>query len=126
MQVGNHSLTLVRKYQEAAIHFMPWSDRKRVVRAGYLSGDFTNKAERFEFNLLPADKLQHTKLVEGADIIFETVVLKELQGISHEFTPFLLDVVAVHGHVEAPERQPILFMKEYEFATIGDSWRFHH
>lgn len=124
MQLGNHSLALVRKYQEAAIHFMPWRERERVVRAGYMSGDFTNKAERLGYKLLPADKLQYTKLVEGADNIFETVVLKELQGISHEFAPFLLDVVAVHGYVEAPERQPILFMKEYEFATIGDSWRF--
>ena len=104
MQLGNHSLTLLRKYQEAAIHFIPWRERERVVRAGHMSGDFTNKAERLEFNLLPADKLQHTKLVEGADIIFETVVLKELQGISHEFAPFVLDVVALHGQVEATER----------------------
>jgi len=108
MQLGNHSLTLVCKYQEAALHFMPWSNRKRVVRAGYLSGGFTNKAERLGFKMHPADKLQYTKLVEGADITFETVVLKELQGIYREFTPFLLDVLAVHEHVEVPERQPIL------------------
>ena len=124
MQLDNHSLTLVRKYQEAAIHFMPWRDRERVVRAGYLSGSFTNKAERLGYKLLPADKLQYTKLVEGADITYETVVLKELLGISHEFAPFLLDVVAVHEQVETPERQPILFMKEYKFATVGESWRF--
>jgi flavin reductase (DIM6/NTAB) family NADH-FMN oxidoreductase RutF len=24
MGVGNHSLSLIRKYQEAVIHFMPW------------------------------------------------------------------------------------------------------
>jgi len=24
MQLGNHSLTLLHKFQEAAIHFMPW------------------------------------------------------------------------------------------------------
>jgi flavin reductase (DIM6/NTAB) family NADH-FMN oxidoreductase RutF len=125
MQLGNHSLTLLRKYQEAAIHFMSWRERERVVRAGYMSGDFTNKAERLGYNLLPADKLQHTKLVEGADIVFETIVLKELPGISHEFAPFVLNVVVVHGQVEATERQPILFMKEYEFATTGEGWRFH-
>lgn len=124
MQSGNHSLTLLHKFQEAAIHFMPWGDRERVVRAGYMSGDFTNKAERLDFNLVAAEKLQHTKLVEGANIVFETMVVKELPGISHEFAPFVMDVVAVHGRVETSERQPILFMKEYEFATTGEEWRF--
>lgn len=125
MQLGNHTLKLLRKYQEAAIHFMSWSDRERVVRAGYMSGDFTNKAERLGYELLPAEKLEHTKLVESADVVFETQVLKELPGISHEFAPFVLDVVAIHSRVDAAERQPILFMKEYEFATIGEGWRFH-
>ena len=122
MQLDNHSLTLLRKYQEAALHYMPWSDPERVVRAGHLSGSFTNKAERLGYKLLPADKLQYTKLVESADIIFETVVLKNLQEISREFAPFLLDVAAVHEQVEAPEKQANLFMKECEFATIGESW----
>ena len=124
MQLGNHSLTLLRKHQEAAIHFMPWSDRERVVRAGYMGGNFTNKAERLGYKLLPAEKLQTTKLVEGADCIFETVVLKELPGISHEFAPFVLEVVAFHGEVDAAERQPILFLKEYHFATTDEQWRF--
>ena len=103
---------------------MPWEDRERVVRAGYMSGDFTNKAERLGFNLIAAEKLQHTKLVEGADIVFETKLVQELPGISHEFAPFVMDVIAVHGEVEPIDRQPILFMKEYEFATIGEGWRF--
>lgn len=124
MQLGNHSLTLLRKYQEAGINFMSWQDRERVVRAGYMSGDFTNKAERLGFTLISADKLEHTKLVEGADIAFETTVLKEISGISHEFAPFVLDVVAVHGEMDASERNPILFLKEYEFATTGEAWRF--
>ena len=124
MQLGNHCLSLLRKHQEAAIHFMPWSDRERVVRAGYMSGSFTNKAERLGYQLLPAEKLQSTSLVEGADCIFETVVFKELTGISHEFAPFVLEVVAFHGNVEAAERQPILFLKEYHFATTGEQWRF--
>lgn len=124
MQLGNHTLTLLRKHREAAMHFMPWSDRERVVRAGYMSAGFTNKAERLGFNLFPAEKLQATKLVEGADCIFETIVNQELPGISHEFAPFVLDVVAFHGMVDAAERQPILFTKEYHFATSGDTWRF--
>lgn len=124
MQLGNHSLSLLRKHQEAAIHFMPWSERERVIRAGYMSGSFTNKAERLGYKLLPAKKLQSTRLVEGADCIFETVVFKELPGISHEFAPFVLDVVAFHGNVEAAERQSILFLKEYHFATTSEQWRF--
>lgn len=124
MQLGNYSLTLLRKFKEAAMHFMPWSDRERVIRAGYMSGNFTNKAERLGFKLLPAEKLQHTKLVEGADMVFETLVNQELPGISNEFSPFVLDVVAMHGEVETLDRKPILFMKEYEFSTIGEGWRF--
>lgn len=124
MQLGNHSLTLLRKYQEAAVHFMPWSDRERVVRAGYMSGGFTNKAERLGYQLLPAQALKATKLVEGAEAIFETVVFKELQGISHEFAPFVMDVVAFHGQVDGDNQQPILFMKEYHFATTQEKWRF--
>lgn len=103
---------------------MPWRDRDRVVRAGYMSGDFTNKAVRLGFILIPAHKLEYTMLVEGADIVFETTVLQEIPSISHEFAPFVLDVVAVHGQVDASERDPILFMKEYEFATTGEEWRF--
>ena len=124
MQLGNHSLTLLRKHQEAAIHFMPWSDRERVVRAGYMSGGFTNKAERLGYTLVAAEKLQVTRLIEGADAVFETVVFQELPGISHEFAPFVLNVVAFHGQVDAAERQPILFTKEYHFATTDEQWRF--
>ena len=124
MQLGNRSLTLLRKHKEAALHFMPWSDRERVVRVGYMSAEFTNKAERLGYSLAPAEKLQATKLVEGADAVFETVVFQELSGISHEFAPFVLDVVAFHGHLDAAESQPILFMKEYHFATTDENWRF--
>ena len=124
MQLGNHSLTLLRKHQEAALHFMPWKDRERVVRAGYMSGDFTNKAERLGFTLVEAEKLKTTRLIEGADAVFETVVNQEIPGISREFAPFVLDVVAFHGQVDAAERQPILFMKEYHFSTTDENWRF--
>ena len=124
MQLGNHSLTLLRKHKEAALHFMPWSDRERVIRAGYMSGGFTNKAERLGYTLAPAEKLIATKIVDGAEAVFETVVFQELPGISHEFAPFVLDVVAFHGEKDAAERQPILFMKEYHFATTSENWRF--
>ena len=33
------------------------------------------------YNLVPAEKLQHTKLVEGADATYETVVLQEIEGL---------------------------------------------
>ncbi len=82
MGVGNHSLLLLKKYKEAALHFMPWSRREQVVRAGYLSGRDVKKADVLGFNLLPAEKLQHTRLVEGADSVFETVVYRELPNLS--------------------------------------------
>jgi hypothetical protein len=63
-------------------------------------------------------------LVKGADIVFETTLFLELPGISHEFAPLVMDVVAMHGEVEPIQRQPILFMKEYEFSTIGEGWQF--
>lgn len=121
MGAGNYSLGLLRKYEEAAIHFMPWTERERVVRAGWLSGRDMNKAERLGFSLRPADKLIHTKLIEGADTIFETVVYKELPDISREFAPFVLDVVAVHG---SRHKAPILFLSRKDFATLGESWKF--
>lgn len=124
MQLGNYSLKLLRKFQEAALHFMPWQDRERVVRAGYMSGDFSNKAEKLGFSLISAEKLSHTKLIEGFDVVFETRVWKEIPDISHEFAPFVLDVVAVQTRIEPIKRSPILFLKEKEFATIGDGWRF--
>ena len=80
-----------------------------------------NKAERHEFSLRPAEKLQNTKLVEGADTIFELKVFQELLDISREFLPFVTDVVAVHG---IQHRDPILFLSRKDFAALGDHWRF--
>ena len=82
MGVGNHSLLLLKKYKEAALHFMPWICREQVARAGYLSGREVKKAEALGLNLLPAEKLQHTRLVDGADCVFETVVFMELFNLS--------------------------------------------
>ena len=121
MGVGNYSLSLIRKYGEAAIHFMPWSQREKVVRAGWVSGRDVNKAEYVGFSQRPAEKLEHTLLIEGADTIFETVVHEELSGISREFAPFILDVVAVHG---TAHKNPILFLSKKDFATLGEEWKY--
>ena len=121
MGVGNHSLSLLQKYKEAALHFMPWSERERVVRAGWISGRDMNKAERLGFSLRPAEKLQHTKIIEGANTVFELTVYKELSDISREFLPQVMDVVAVHG---ARHSDPILFLTRKDFASLGERWRF--
>jgi flavin reductase (DIM6/NTAB) family NADH-FMN oxidoreductase RutF len=125
MEAGNHSLILLKKYKEAALHFMPWSERERVIRAGYLSGRDVNKAKRLRFGLKPAEALQHTKLVVGADNVFEMVVLQGLKGLSREFVPYVMDVVAVHGDKHMVDRKPILFLSDKDFATLGENWRYH-
>ncbi|MDX1613180.1 MAG: flavin reductase [Candidatus Promineifilaceae bacterium] len=121
MGVGNYSLGLLREHGEAALHFMPWDERERVVRAGWLSGRDVNKAERLGLKLTAAEKLDQTRLVEGADTVFEMVVLQELDGLSREYVPFVMDVVAVHGQ---SHREPILFMNRKDYATLGERWRF--
>ena len=121
MGVGNHTLTLLKKYREAALHFMPWSQREKVVRSGWISGRDMNKAERLGFQLSPARRLDHTCLIDGADTIFELKVFKELDGLSREFVPFVLDVVAIHGH---RHQDPILFLSRKDFATLGEQWKF--
>jgi flavin reductase (DIM6/NTAB) family NADH-FMN oxidoreductase RutF len=124
MGVGNHTLTLLKKYKEAALHFMPWEARERVLRAGYLSGRAVNKAEKLGFVLLPAQVLQHTRIVQGADSIFETRVHMELMNLSREFVPFVLDVVHVHGTQPPIDHQPILFYGQEDFAAVGERWEY--
>lgn len=124
MGVGNHSLILLKKYKEAALHFMPWGDRERVVQAGHLSGRDVNKADKLGYKLYPAEKLQHTRLVEGADSIFELVVYMELLNLSREFIPFVMDVVATHGSIQPKDRQPIFYLSLDDFATRGEGWEF--
>lgn len=124
MGVGNYSLQLLKKYKEAAIHFMPWGERDRVVQAGYLSGRDVNKAQALGFELIPAAVLQHTKIIQGADSVFETTVHMELMNLSREFLPFVLNVVHVHSHGDPMEHQPILFYSQEEFATTGDRWTY--
>jgi flavin reductase (DIM6/NTAB) family NADH-FMN oxidoreductase RutF len=125
MSVGNHSLTLLKKYKEAALHFMPWQERERVVRAGHLSGRNLNKAETLGFRLYPAQLLKHTRLVEGADNIFELTLHMELTGnLSREFALFVMNVVAVHGELRPDQRLPILYLSQEDFATLGERWRY--
>lgn len=124
MQVGNHSLGLLRKYKEAALHFFPWSERERVVKAGYMSGRSVNKAQLLGFELIPAQKLRHTRLVAGAECIFETVFNRELMNISHEFAPCVMDVIATHGEIKPVQRQPILYLSLEDFATLGETWTY--
>lgn len=76
------------------------------------------------YTLYPADKLQHTKLVEGADSIFEMVVHRELLNMSREFVPFVMDVVATHGTMKPKERQPIFYQTLYDFSTSGEQWEY--
>lgn len=124
MQVGNHSLSLLRKYKEAALHFFPWSERERVVKAGYVSGRNVNKAQMLGFELITAQRLQHTRLVVGAECIFETVFNRELMNISREFAPCVMDVVATHGEIKPVERKPILYLSMEDFATTGETWTY--
>ncbi len=124
MGVGNHSLTLLRKHKEAALHLMPWSERERVVRAGHISGRSVNKAAHLGFTLQPAEKLQHTRLVAGADAAFELVLFRELTYISTEFAPLVMAVVAVHGGPAPADRQPIFYLSQDNFGTLGEQWRF--
>ena len=124
MQLGNYSLELLRQHREAALHFMPWSDRERVVKAGHLSGRDGPKAPRIGFTLQPAEKLQHTQLVAGAEKVYETVVLQEMKGLSREFALFILDVVAVHGKSNPARRESIIYLSQKDFAALGERWRY--
>ena len=124
MGVGNHSLILLKKYKEAALHFMPWRERERVVAAGHLSGRDVNKAEKLGFTWLPASKLKHTNLVAEAEASFETVVNQEMLNLSREFSIFILDVVAVHGTLPPTQRQPIFYLSQEDFATTGETWQY--
>ena len=124
IQLGNYSLDLLREVGEAALHFMPWSDRERVAKAGHLSGREGPKAPRLGYNLIPAQKLEHTKLVEGADLVYECLVLQELAGLSHEFALFVLDVVAASGDISPLRRDPIFYLSQKDFARMGEKYRY--
>jgi flavin reductase (DIM6/NTAB) family NADH-FMN oxidoreductase RutF len=123
--LGNHTLKLLREHNEAALHFFPWHAREWVVRAGYISGRDVNKAQRLKVNLLAAEKLNTTRLVEGYDNAYECRVLTELKGISADHAQFVLEVVAAHENVPAEKREPILFFSQQNFINLrGERWTF--
>jgi flavin reductase (DIM6/NTAB) family NADH-FMN oxidoreductase RutF len=124
MQVGNHSLILLKKFKKAALHFMPWIDRQRIVVAGHHSGRDMDKAKKFGITLIPAEKLQHTRLVEGADVIYELIIHRELMNLSREFALFAMDVIATHGELDPTQRQPIIYLSLDDFATLGERWEY--
>jgi flavin reductase (DIM6/NTAB) family NADH-FMN oxidoreductase RutF len=124
MGVGNYSLGLLKKHKEAALHFMPWSEREKVVAAGYMSGRDVDKIHKLGFTRIPAEILKQTYLIQGADVIFETIVNSELMNLSREFCPFVLDVVAVHGNLNPEIRQPIFYLSQENFAEIGNRWTY--
>lgn len=123
--VGNHTLKLLRELNEAALHFFPWSAREWVVRAGYISARDCDKSERLNVNLLPAEKLQHTKLVGGFENAYECTVFQEIKDISADHVQFVLHVIASHENVPAEKRDPILFFSQKNFTNLkGDQWKF--
>jgi flavin reductase (DIM6/NTAB) family NADH-FMN oxidoreductase RutF len=124
VQLGNYSLGLIREYGEVALHFMPWSERERVAKAGHVSGRDGPKAPRVGFDMILAQKLAHTKLVAGADLVYECLVLQEVEGLSHEFAMFVLDVIDTSGRVSPMRRDPILYLSQKDFARLGEKYRY--
>ena len=124
MDRKNHTLSLLREHREAVLNFLPWIERERVVRAGYLTGRKVKKAERLGFHLTPAQQLKHTGVVEGIYAAFELVVVSELQEPAGDHVPFVCDVVHVHRRRRPALGAPILFLGYRDFATLGERWRF--
>ena len=123
--LGNYTLKLLREHNEAALHFFPWSAREWVVRSGYVSGRDVKKASRFNLNLVAAEKLKATKLVDGYENAYECVVLSELRDVSVDHAQFVLEVVAAHENVAAEKRDPILFFTQKNFINLrGEQWTF--
>jgi flavin reductase (DIM6/NTAB) family NADH-FMN oxidoreductase RutF len=124
MDRKNHTLSLLREHREAVLNFLPWTERERVVRAGYLTGRKVRKSERLGFHLTPAQALKHTGVVEGIDAAFELVVVAEIEEPTGDHVPFICDVVHVHRRRRPALGEPILFLGYRDFATLGECWRF--
>jgi len=75
---------------------------------------------------LPAAKLEHTRLVEGADAAFEMVVCRQLEGLSREFAIYVFDIVATHGSIKPVDHQPTLYQSLKDFTTTGEMWRYQN
>jgi flavin reductase (DIM6/NTAB) family NADH-FMN oxidoreductase RutF len=124
MDRKNHTLSLLREYREAVLNVLPWAERERVVRAGYLTGRKVRKAERLSFQFTPAQQLKHTGVVAGVYAAFELIVVSELEKPSGDHVPFICDVVHVHRRRRPAMGEPILFLGYRDFATLGGRWRF--
>ena len=124
MDRKNHTLSLLREHREAVLNFLPWTERERVVRAGYLTGRKVRKTERLGFHLTPAQVLKHTGVVEGIGAAFELVVVAEIEEPTGDHVPFICDVVHVHRRRRPALGEPILFLGYRDFATLGERWRF--
>jgi flavin reductase (DIM6/NTAB) family NADH-FMN oxidoreductase RutF len=124
MDRKNYTLSLLREHREAVLNFLPWTERERVVRAGYLTGRKVKKAERLGVIFTPAVQLKHTGVVEGIYAAFELVVVAELAEPAGDHVPFICDVVHVHRKRRPAMGEPMLFLGYRDFATLGERWRF--
>jgi flavin reductase (DIM6/NTAB) family NADH-FMN oxidoreductase RutF len=124
MDRKNHTLNLLREHREAVLNFLSWTERERVVRAGYLTGRKGKKIERLGIHLTPAQRLKHTGVIEGIYAAFELMVVSELEEPAGDHVPFVCDVVHVHRKRRPAAGEPILFMGHRDFATLGERWRF--
>lgn len=124
MDRRNHSLGLLREIGEAALHFLPFSERERVVRAGYLSGRRTRKAERLGFTLEPARALGRTRVLAGIAPVYELRMVTEITEPAGDHVPFVCDVVAVRRGQRPAAGEPLLFLGFRDFATLGPRTRF--
>jgi hypothetical protein len=70
--------------------------------------------------------LQNTKLVAGADGIFEMVLFKELDGLSREFAIYVFDIIATHWKFRPADRQPIMYLSLKDFATLNETWKYQN
>lgn len=120
MDRRNWSLGRLRESREAALHFFPFDAWERVVRAGYASGAKVDKAARLGFELRPAEKLAHTRIVAGADCVFELTVVREVDDPEGDHVPFVCDVVHVHHGHRSEAGDPLLFLGFRDFATLGE------
>lgn len=65
-----------------------------------------------------------TRMVEGANHVFEIVVRQELIGLTREFVPIAMDMLSLGGEARMIDRLPILFLSDKYFAILGESWRY--
>ena len=121
---SNYSLELLNRHREAILHYFDWSDRERIVRAGYSSGRRRDKKKRLGFVLEPAAALTTTGRVSGALAAFELRVIHEVDASDGDHAVFLFDVVHVHRGRRPAQEHPLLFLGYRDFATLGDRWRF--